>query len=354
MATANQVIRGMLLSMLMLGTSSHCAAGDGRFPRLERWRQMREGQSAPEAGTTGAAREAEAPASGGGTDRDDSIAVDGRQRTFYLHLPSGMSPSGSYPLVFNFHGGRGDGRQQAGLSRMNTLADRYGFVVVYPDGIEKNWNDGRGTTEPSKMGIDDVKFVRALFEKLKATYPIDAKRVYSTGISNGGMFSYRLACDMSDVFAAIGPVVGSLASKHRPNCKPTSPVAVVSIMGDADEFVPLQGGEEGWKNGKGDGGQLESEASMKDFWAKHNGCSTEPLVSQLPSRVDDGTSVKKTVYSACRNGADVVFYTIAGGGHTWPPYEFKSFLLNRMAGKSSQNIDASQVIWDFFSRHPKP
>lgn len=357
MTTSNRFIRGLSLSILVLGTSSNCAAGDGRFPRLERWRERRaeaEQGTAPSAPTTGATRGAEPAPLAGGSDRDETITVDGRERTYYVHLPPGLSPSGSYPLVFNFHGGRGSGHQQAELSKMNAYADRYGFIAVYPDGIEKNWNDGRGTTEPAKMGIDDVKFVRAVYDKLRSTYAVDAKRVYSTGISNGGMFSYRLACDMSDVFAAIGPVVGSLATRHRPNCKPASPVAVVSIMGDADEFVPLQGGEEGWKNGKGDGGTLESEGAMKEFWSKHNACSAQPSVTQLPVRVNDGTSVRKVTFSGCRNGADVVFYTVAGGGHTWPPNEFKWGFMNRMAGKSSQNIDATEVIWDFFSRHPKP
>ncbi len=342
-----RMIRGVVLGSLVLTVAARCAAGD--HPLLDRWRERRQAaESSPSSTTQGSA-----PSPGGGTDRDESVTVDGRQRTYYLHLPPGVSPTGSYPLVFNFHGGRGNGHQQAELSKFPAFADRYGFITVAPDGVETNWNDGRGTTKPAQMGIDDVKFVRAVYDKVRSAYAVDPKRVFSTGISNGAMFSYRLACDMSDVFAAIGPVVGSLSSKYKPSCKPGEPVSVVSIMGDADEFVPIQGGIEGWKNGKGDGGELESEASMKDFWSKIDGCSGEPSTSALPNRADDGTSVKKTVISGCKHGAELDYYVVGGGGHTWPPNEVKSMIFAHMMGKSSQNIDATQVIWDFFSKHPK-
>ncbi len=288
-----------------------------------------------------------------GSDRDETVSVDGKDRSYTLHLPPGVEGSGMRALVFNFHGSHGSADQQAELSGFDDYADRNGFVVVYPEGVDKTWNDGRGTTLAAQKGVDDVKFARMIYDQVRASIPIDPKRVYATGLSSGAILSARLACDMSDLFAAVGMVAGSMATRYRPMCRPVSPVSVVSIVGDADELVPMQGGEEGWKNREGEGGALDSQADLVKFWARQDACKATPAITRLPSAKQDGTAVTKTEYGGCKDGSAVVLYTIAGGGHAWPPKEFRSFLLNRMAGKSSANIDATDVVWTFFSDHAK-
>src|SRR3990167_1552437 len=133
-------------------------------------------------------------------DYKESMTVDGRERTYLLHIPAGFDAAKKYPLVLGFHGGNGTGEKFARQTGFKEKADAEGFIAVFPDGIENNWNDGRGTTDAEKQGVDDIKFLRSLVGRLQEKLPIDAKRIYATGVSNGGIFSHRLACDMADVF----------------------------------------------------------------------------------------------------------------------------------------------------------
>jgi polyhydroxybutyrate depolymerase len=229
-------------------------------------------------------------------------------------------------------------------------ADREGFLVVYPDGIEHNWNDGRGTTDAERLGVDDVKFVRALIEELTRTFPIDPARIYATGVSNGGIFTHRLGCELADVLAAIGPVIGPIASPMASRCRSSRPISVIGIQGTADPFIPIQGGEEGWQSGLGDGGLVESAEDTMALWAAKNGCAPTPRKDTLPARVNDGTHVQRIVYSPCRDGTEVHYYLVDGMGHGWPPKPPRS---ERLSGRTSQNLNATELIWEFFQPHPK-
>ena len=139
------------------------------------------------------------------------IDVDSRQRMYLLHVPSKLEPSAA--LVFVFHGGSRDALDAEHVSGFDEYADRNHFIVAYPDGVDHSWSDGRGTTKAEKEGADDVKFIRALTDKIQKQYSIDPKRIYATGMSNGGFMSHRLGCDMADVFAAIGPVIAGLPNQ---------------------------------------------------------------------------------------------------------------------------------------------
>jgi polyhydroxybutyrate depolymerase len=286
-------------------------------------------------------------------DPERTITVDGRQRSYLLHRPQRGSgkPMG---LVLVFHGGTETGADAARISGFDRQADRAGFVVAYPNGVGKRWSDGRGTTAPDKQGVDDVAFVRALVRDVGKSVSIDPGRVFAAGMSNGAFLAHRLGCEMSDVLAAIGPVIGSMPSSLAGRCHPQRPIAVLAIQGAADPLVPIAGGEEGGPRHLGEGGQVEPAEATYRAWAERNGCSKEPKAETLPDRVSDGTSVERISYGGCREHADVVFYRVAGMGHRWPSSESagrRKPLIDRLLGPSSGNIDATATIVRFFEEH---
>ncbi len=277
---------------------------------------------------------------------NESITVDGRTRTYLLHIPTGYRTTTAYPLVFSFHGAGGNGKQMAAKTGFNAYADRDGFIAVYPDGIDNSWNDGRGTTQVDKRGVNDVGFVSALIDHLAAKLSIDRKRVFATGMSNGGIFSHRLGCELSSQISAIGPVAGEIPEAIVSSCKPSSPMSRIAIHGVADPLNPFLGGE----TRGGAGGRILSAQATAEKWAAHNGCLLNPSKTKLPVTVNDGTSVEQWIYPNCKNGTDVILYAVNGMGHAWPP---QSGEIPRVSGKTSHNIDATEVIWEFFRTHSK-
>jgi polyhydroxybutyrate depolymerase len=277
--------------------------------------------------------------------RESIVTADGRTRRYVLHMPSGFSPAKTYPLVLAFHGGYGTGERLRRSTHFDAKADAKGFIAVFPDGIGNNWNDGRGTVNAD---IDDVGFVRQLIETLKSRLPIDATRIYAAGISNGGHFALRLACELSDQLAAVGTDIGPMPSNLVPACKPRRPVAVIGIQGADDPIAPIEGGEvaSSPRFGLGKGGAVESAASTMNFWAAVNGCNPRPAVVRERPSVDDGTQVDKYSFAGCNGGAPVVYYIVQGMGHSWPPQVGP---LPRITGATSYNINATDVMWDFFA-----
>jgi polyhydroxybutyrate depolymerase len=273
------------------------------------------------------------------------VTADGLTRTYILHIPNGFSTSKEYPLVFVFHGAYGNGALIQRATHFDAKADAKGFVVVYPDGIDHNWNDGRGTANPH---IDDVGFIRQLIASLRSRLPLDAKRIYATGASNGGMFSERLGCDLADVFAAVAPDIGPMPTNLLPQCKPARPIAVVGIQGAADLLVPIDGGEVKSMRliGLGKGGRVESAAATMNFWATANGCDAKPMLVHETPAANDGTSVDRYTYSGCKSGGSVIYYIVLGMGHAWPPQRAQ---IAQISGSTSQNINVTNVVWDFFS-----
>ncbi len=281
-----------------------------------------------------------------------SLSWGGLTRTYRLHLPPGSAPAGPLPLVIALHGGGGSGSrmERLTLGGFNTLADREGFAVVYPEGIEKHWNDGRpkGRYRAYREKIDDVGFISALIDHLVAQQNIDQKRVFVTGISNGAMMSHRLACELSGKIAAIAPVAGNLPGDLPLHCTPSRPISVLTINGTADPLVPWTGGEV--RFGPLKLGRVESVAETVRFWVAHNHCSPTPAISWLPHRgVPDGTQVRREAYGGGQAGTEVILYAIEGGGHTWP--RGWQYLPEGLVGKTSQDLEADEMIWNFFKKH---
>ncbi len=165
------------------------------------------------------------------------LAVHGVQRTYLLHVPASLDRTTPAPLVLVLHGAGGRGAGFARHTGFSELAEERGFIAVYPDGIRRRWNDGR-SAGPSQ---DDVGFIRSLLDTLKTEFAIDTRRIYATGISNGAMFSYRLACDLPGVFAAIAPVAGALPAELAPRCTHAEPIAIAAFQGTADSIRTLYG-----------------------------------------------------------------------------------------------------------------
>ena len=188
---------------------------------------------------------------------------------------------------------------------------------------------------------DDVKFVRELLDDLAKVVNVDPKRIYATGISNGGMMCYRLAAEMSNRIAAIAPVSGTLAVEK---CRPQRPVPVIHFHGTDDKLVPFNGPDQ--RTAKVFA--FKSVEETIRTWVKIDGCPTKPKITKLPHKADDGTTVERKTYGPGKEGAEVILYVINGGGHTWPGRKWPVPWL----GKTTTDISANDLMWEFFKRHP--
>jgi polyhydroxybutyrate depolymerase len=219
------------------------------------------------------------------------------------------------------HGAGGDSAAMMRTSHFNEAADAHGFLVAYVDGFDRHWNDLRGIPEwtAQKNNVDDVGFFSALIDKLVATAGADGTRVYVAGISNGGLMSHRLGCELADKVAAIAPVVRTFTRKLANGCSPARPVPVLMFFGTADKLVPFGGGLQ--KMGSIQTPVLSAPETMAK-WAALDGCEAEPVV--VKERRD---------YTRCRAGARVSAYILEGAGHAWPR-------------------GAAEIIWTFFASLP--
>ena len=285
-------------------------------------------------------------------DQSYTMQFAGYERNYIVHLPPEAKMQKPIPLLFNLHGGGGTAKGTPGLTfgRFNTLADRDGFIVVYPNAIKKNWNDGRKLENVLawKEDIDDLGFIKAIVNELKKKYKIDASRIFTTGMSNGGFMSSRLLCDRADIFRGGAILTASLSKDYLPKCNPEKPVAVMVMNGTDDPLVPYDGGMV--KVFRKTRGEIVSTDDYVDFWKTKNGCELKQDKVDLPDTVDDGTTVSVTKYSDCKEEGALVLYTVNGGGHTWPGG--KQYLGKGLIGKTNRDIVACDVIWDFFKTLP--
>lgn len=277
---------------------------------------------------------------------EQSLAVDGRTRTYRLHGPGG-GPRSNVPLVLALHGGFGNGGVMERLSGFSELADRAGFIVAYPNGSSRfervlAWNAGRCCGEAQRRNSDDTGFLVALIDHLVATRGVDPRRVYVTGMSNGAMMAHRLAAERPDKVAALAAVAGGLETE--PSVL-RGAVPLLQINGTADDHVPYRGG--GGSRSLA-GVAFAPVAATIAAWVKVNHATPVAHSEALPDIVDDGTRVVRHVYAATQPGAAaVVLYEIVGGGHTWPG----RVRGERLFGTVSQDISATEVIWQFFANH---
>jgi polyhydroxybutyrate depolymerase len=236
-------------------------------------------------------------------DFPDALTFGGLQRHYLVHVPPGLAqPSG---LVINLHGAGMTGGAQAAMTNYNAVADQRGFVVVYPDGIDLSWADGRGASIPDRQGVDDVGFLVTLADRLTRNFGIDPGRVFATGMSAGAFMANRLACARADVFSAVAPVAGTLGSAFP--CNPSQPVSVLSVHGTADNVVPFNGGP---MVGRGGASDIVAAPALAQRWRELDGC---------PAPVEDSPAagILRFTAAGCADGTEVSLVQIDGGGHTW-------------------------------------
>ncbi|MBL7799170.1 MAG: T9SS type A sorting domain-containing protein [Chitinophagales bacterium] len=258
----------------------------------------------------------------------DSFLVDGVYRNYILHVPTGYSGATQHPLVLNLHGYTSNASQEQLYTQMDVTADANGFLVVYPNGISNYWNS-------FGAGANDVKFLDSLIERIKRSYTIDTKCIYSCGMSNGGFMSYTLACQLSHKIAAVASVTGVISNNTLANCALTHKVPVLQIHGTADPTVNYSTGV---------ANAVGVEATLA-FWLDTNNCLLVSDTTNIPNtNLADGCTAQLIRYQTCEQNAEVYFYKIAGGGHTWPGGSVT-------VGVTNRDFNASTEIWNFFKRH---
>ncbi len=282
------------------------------------------------------------------------LAHGGRDRSYILHVPAGYNAARPASLIVALHGGGSEAKETPPLSGLSRLSDREGFIVVYPEGIQGSWNDGREDPEvpAQRLQVDDVGFITAVIDDVSRDYAVDPRRVYATGISNGGFMSHRLGCELSGRIAAIAPIVATMPEALK--CRPGRAVPVVMFVGDADPLVPYEGGHIQTGFGRQRPSVILSAQVTAWFWAVNNGCNLASVAfSSLPDNdKTDGVRVRREAFDGCRDNADVVLYVMEGGGHVWPGGP--QYLPQVIIGRATHDIDASEMAWAFFKDHPRP
>ena len=266
-----------------------------------------------------------------------SLTHDGLERDYILYVPANYSSEKEVPLLFNFHGYTSNAEEQMFYGDFRPIADTAGFIIVHPQGENlfgndtRHWNVGGWTLSST---IDDVGFLKTLLAKISAEYTIDADRIYSTGMSNGGYMSFLLACQLSDKIAAIASVTGSMTPQTFDACNALHPTPVLQIHGTTDGVVPYEGAI--WTK------PIEDViAYWVDFNNASSSASTQDFVDNNGS---DGSTVERQTYTVEGSNVLVEHFKVTGGGHTWPGTFLNSFGTN-------QDINASLEIWNFLSQY---
>jgi len=252
------------------------------------------------------------------------------------------------PLLLALHGRLGTGSAEERLAHLDKVSDAHGFLVVYPNGLDRSWADGRGGTPSDRNSVNDLNFLSALIDKLKSEYNVDRSRIYATGMSNGGFMSGLLACERSDRIAAVAIVGASLSETAAANCHPAKAISVMIVQGTEDPLVPLSGGALGRNGARGV--VLSHEAAVQRF-VQADHCAGKPAKQHVVDKAGDGTTIDVETYDSCDDGSEVRGYVVNGGGHTWPGG--MQYLPAMIVGKTTHNLDGSEVIWEFLSSHTR-
>lgn len=268
-----------------------------------------------------------------GTMQANTIAVGGLTRTYLVHEPAGAVHGVPLPLLIVFHGAGANAAKAERVTGFTADANDDGFLVAYPNGTAANaidgelaWNAGACCGVPKADNVDDVAFVMAMIAELGSEYAVDPERIFLVGFSNGGMLSYRLACQYGNAFAGIAVVGGAL--NYSP-CRPPTPVSVLIVHGTTDATVPYGGGPTNDRTAARFGQWSNSSVEFAtEFWLETDRCELDAVsITEDPLAIDS--------YLDCALGSRVQVATIAGGTHTWPRLE-------------SSGVDASELILEFF------
>jgi len=274
------------------------------------------------------------------------VTADGRTRVYRTYIPSNL-PDGPVPVLLAFHGGTGWGKQFERNSGFDELAEANGFLVVYPDGIgtgageatNRTWNGGECCGAAARNNVDDVAFVARLLDTLEADYDVDTARVFAAGHSNGGILSYRLACELSDRIVAVGLQAGTLGVD---DCSPSRPVSLLHIHGEADRNLPIDGGVGPDSIA---GVDFTSPRLAVRTFAVADGCTADPMVTGDAANAD----LTVSTWSGCDGAAEVKFVAVAGAAHSWMGHVPS----NPTALPAYQGLDASYEIVAFLLAHPR-
>ncbi|PAY09886.1 polyhydroxybutyrate depolymerase [Bradyrhizobium sp. UFLA03-84] len=283
----------------------------------------------------------------------DSLLVNGTTRTFVLQAPA-TRPA---PLVIVLHGKTQSSADMMTRTSWPLIAKRDGFAVAYPDGLNHAWADSRPhqrrAGNPPPEGTDDVAFITQLIAKLVGDGTADPRRIYVTGISNGGAMAMTLVCERADLFAAAASVIMNLTDESARACRPQRPVPMLLMNGTADPLIPDQGGR-GTSRFAVDG--FWSTERTLQFWRRTNGCATgDAATTDLPDRNPSDQSTVTRIETNCPQGRDVVLYRVNGGGHRMPgnfPDAHFAKLATTLLGPQNGDIDGADTIWAFFMRFP--
>ena len=283
----------------------------------------------------------------------ETIQHENIERTYHIHLPPGFSREKPAPLVFALHGGGGNGQkfdQETTQGTLTAAADKRGMVLVFPEGINKQWCEGR-TEILKKKTYDDVGFISKIIDVMVKNYGIDPKRIYATGISNGGFMSVRLAMDLSEKIAAVAPVTAQVAEVLKDKT-PKLPISIMIVNGTKDPLVPFDGGHVRLFKFSRSRGKILSTASTVELFRRHNGCDKTPEKSRLLDKdPNDGANVEIEKHSGGKQGTEVILVKVIGGGHTWPGGS--QYLKPWLVGVVCRDINASEMILDFFLRQSR-
>ena len=259
------------------------------------------------------------------------ISYDEINREFILYVPSSYTSSSKQALVFNFHGYGSNANEQMLYGDLRSQADANGFILVHPEGLDdiggtSYWNIGGWSTSVH----DDVKFTENLINLLMDKYSINAERIYSTGMSNGGFFSFHLACNLSASFAAVASVTGSMSFDTFNDCNPRKPTPILQIHGSIDAVVPY----DGLLN------IMKPIMDVMDYWKANNGC--DEFIHTVPEINTGDLSWSETyLFDNCFNDTQNIHLKVQGAGHIWPGSIFEGI----------RDPDTSKQIWDFFSKY---
>lgn len=287
-------------------------------------------------------------------DYEVSLTHQNLRRNYLVHVPPQATAKRALPVMLSFHGGGSNAEVMRSYTRMDAAADRDGYIVVYPNGSSGfqgrflTWNAGNCCGPAVALQIDDVGFALAVIDDLSGRTPVDATRIYATGLSNGAMMAYRLAAEASHRIAAVAGVAGAMSLQRF---TPTRPVAMLHIHSLQDHIARFDGGF----------GPPKTIADTRMFhapveemlrrWLDHNGCPLKPTVETIEGRAgtpDETHSAIRRIYQPCREKVEVVLLQLSGAGHVWPGgvRDYNPQLL----GTGTAVVDANTEIWKFVSR----
>ncbi len=290
-------------------------------------------------------------------DRVITILVGKRERHYTVHIPPSYDGKTSVPVVIMLHGGGGTGNAAAAETGWGAKADEAGFIAVFPEAMPPDptkpsrfirnpqlWNDGSDRFYPGQNAPDDVGFLNAMLDDLLARFAVDERRIYVTGFSNGASMTFRIGAELSKRIAAIAPVAGALWLEP---VRLERRVPMMYITGTADPLNLIEGGVPKLATGGSDRVRAKPKPPVRNSivqWSKALGCPV------TPRETSEANGVRTEIYGSGDDGTEVVYITVEGLGHTWAGGE--SLLPEFLVGKRSDRINATDIIWEFFKKHP--